>query len=260
MKNVALITGASSGIGKELAYIHAEHGGDLILVARSEKRLNEIKADITQKHQAEVLVLPMDLTLPGAGKLIFDQVQARKITVDILINNAGFGALGKFHERDWVDSQQMIQLNVMVLAELTRHFLAGMVLRKNGKILNVSSTAAVVPGPLQAVYYATKAFVTSFSNAIWEELRGTGVTVTNLMPGATDTQFAATADMDKTSLFKNPTHPRTVALQGYNAMIAGKLDVFAGLSTVRKLQIFALPFTPKKMALKMVRNMQETAN
>jgi hypothetical protein len=260
MKNVALITGASSGIGKELAYLHAEQGGDLIIVARSEKGLNQLKAELEKKHQTEVLVLPMDLSLPGAGQQIFDQVQARNIHVDVLINNAGFGALGKFHEHDWASSHQMIQLNVVALAELTRHFLPGMVQRKKGKVLNVSSTAAVVPGPLQAVYYATKAFVTSFSNAIWEELRGTGVTVTNLMPGATDTQFAATADMDKTSLFKNPTHPRTVAQAGYQAMMAGKLDVYAGLSTVRKLQIMALPFTPKKMALKMVRSMQESTN
>lgn len=260
MKNVALITGASSGIGKELAYIHAQHGGDLIIVARSEKQLNELKAEITQKHKNEVLVIPMDLTQPHAGKQLFEQVQAKNIQVDVLINNAGFGGLGKFHERSWETDHQMIQLNIVALAELTRHFLPGMVQRKRGKILNVSSTAAVVPGPLQAVYYATKAFVTSFSNALWEELKGTGVTVTNLMPGATDTQFAATADLGKTSLFKSPVHPRQVAMEGYKAMMAGKLDVFAGLSSIRKLQIFALPFTPKKMALKMVHSMQQTQN
>lgn len=260
MKNVALITGASSGIGKELAYIHAERGGDLIIVARSEKALNELKADITRQYKNEVVVIAMDLTQPGAGKQVFAQVQSLGIQVDVLINNAGFGGLGKFHERPWETDLQMIQLNVVALAELTRQFLPGMVQRKRGKILNVSSTAAVVPGPLQAVYYATKAFVTSFSNALWEELKGTGVTVTNLMPGATDTQFAATADMGETSLFKNPTHPRKVALTGYEAMAAGKLDVFAGLSFVRKLQLLALPFTPKKIALKMIRSMQETQN
>lgn len=257
MKNVALITGASSGIGKELAEIHAERGGDLVLVARSEDKLQQIKDDLESQHGVEVKVLSKDLTDGNAPQEIYAALKQDDIQLEILVNNAGFGGLGKFHEREWADDLVMINLNVIALTALTRLFLPDMVARGRGKILNVSSTASLMPGPLQAVYFATKAFVTSFSNAIAEELRGTGVTSTALMPGATETKFGKVSGMDKTPLFKNTASARTVALEGYNAMMAGKLDAIAGVGLFGRLQLAFVPLTPKSIVLKLTRKLQE---
>ena len=256
-KKVALITGASSGIGKELARIHAEHGGDLVLVARSEDRLSALKDELERGFGVGVVVMAKDLSRPGAGREVFEEVEGRGIEVDYLINNAGFGGRGKFHERAWEDDLNMINLNVVALTELTRCFLPGFVARNAGRILNVSSTASLMPGPLQAVYYATKVYVSYFSNAIAEELHDTDVTVTTLMPGATETEFAKVSDMEKTSLFAKPFPARGVAQDGYAGMIAGKLDVVSGLTFGQRILLGMLPFTPKKMLLKQVRRMQE---
>jgi short-subunit dehydrogenase len=151
----------------------------------------------------------------------------------------------------------MVQLNIVALTALTHYFLQDFVAANEGKILNVSSTASLMPGPLQAVYYATKAFVTSFSNALAEELHDTNITVTNLMPGATETQFGKISGMDKTALFNNTASARSVAEDGYDAMIAGKLDVISGLTTIQKITMWLLPFLPKKVLLKQIRQMQE---
>ena len=210
----ALITGASSGIGKALAHIHAERGGDLVIVARSEDKLNALKSELESKYGIAVTVIVKDLTKQGAASEVYDEVKASGVTVDYLVNNAGFGGQGKFHEREWQQDLNMINLNVVALAELTRRFLPDFVVRNEGRILNVSSTAALMPGPLQAVYYATKAYVTSFSNAVAEELHSTDVTVTALMPGATDTEFASTSGMDKTELFNSTFSAREVAEAG----------------------------------------------
>ncbi len=257
MQNTALITGASSGIGKELAIIHAENGGDMVIVARSEDKLKQLKKEIQATHKVEIVVVSMDLTQPSASEDLFDLLEQKKIEIDFLINNAGFGGLGKFHEREWKADRAMIQLNIVALTELTRRFLPGMVARNRGKILNVSSTASLLPGPLQAVYYATKAYVTSFSNAVAEELHDTNVTVTALMPGATETEFGAVSGMDKTEMFKAAASARSVAMDGYQAMLKGKLDVISGLTSVQKVMMATLPFTPKKMILSQVRKMQE---
>lgn len=257
MKNVALITGASSGIGAEFARIHAEKGGDLVIVARGRDKLVQIKAELEEKHRVEVLVIAKDLSDPSAAQEIFDEVKAQGIEVENLINNAGFGGLGKFHERDWIRDLSMIQLNVIALTELTRLFLPGFVARNGGKILNVSSTASLLPGPLQAVYYATKAYVTSFSNAIAEELADTNVTVTVLLPGITDTGFAQASDLSDSKLFENAVPPRSVAEDGYNAMLVGKLDVFSGLTFFQRLFVWVLPFVPKHLLLRQVKQMQE---
>ena len=257
MKNVALITGASTGIGKELAHIHAEKGGNLIIVARSKDKLEELKSDLEKKHSVSVLVIAKDLSQPDAPKEIYDEIKKTGIKVDYLINNAGFGGQGKFHEREWESDLTMINLNVTALAAITRFFLSDFVERNQGKILNVSSTASFMPGPLQAVYFATKAFVTFFSNAIAEELHDTNITVTNLMPGATETEFAKTSGMDKTNLFNKTVTARSVAEDGYNGMLKGKLDVVSGLTTMQKIMMAMIPFTPKKMLLKQVRQMQE---
>lgn len=257
MKKVALITGASTGIGSELAHIHAENGGDLIIVARRKDKLEQLKSKLEEKHSVNVMVISKDLTLPGAPKEIYDEIKKAEIEIDYLINNAGFGGHGKFHEREWEKDLAMINLNIVALTSLTRFFLPDFVIRNKGKILNVSSTASFLPGPLQAVYYATKAYVTFFSNAIAEELHGTNVSVTNLMPGATETEFAKVSGMDKTNLFKKTFSPRSVASDGYKGMLKGKLDVISGLTFIQKLMMSSIPFTPKKILLKQVRKMQE---
>lgn len=256
MRKTALITGASSGIGKEFAHIHAEKGGDLIIVARSEDRLIALKNELETKHKINVFVIQKDLSLPNSAKEIYTQVHSAGLTVDYLINNAGFGGLGKFHERDLEEDLAMINLNISALTALTHYFLQDFTKANSGKILNVSSTASLMAGPFQAVYYATKAYVTSFSNAIAEELHGTGITVTNLMPGATDSEFGKVSGMDKTVLFNNTASARDVAEQGYHGMIKGKLDIIAGLPFAQRIMFKIIPLLPKKMLMKQVGKMQ----
>lgn len=257
MKNTALITGASGGIGRELAIIHAEKGGDLVLVARNEKKLEKLKSELESSKGVKVMVIKKDLSQPAATEEVYNELKKAGIDIDILINNAGFGGIGKFFERPWEEDKKMINLNILALTSLTRFFLPDFVNRGRGKILNVSSTASLVPGPLQAVYYATKAYVTFFSNALSEELRGTGVTVTNLMPGATQTNFGKISGMDKTSLFNNAADARDVAEAGYKGMLKGKIDVIAGLSFSQQLMLKTTPFLPKKVVLSQIRKMQE---
>ncbi|WP_075342438.1 SDR family NAD(P)-dependent oxidoreductase [Tenacibaculum agarivorans] len=257
MNNVALITGASSGLGKEFALLHAERNGDVIIVARRENKLQELKSEIESTYHTQVKIIVKDLTKPNAAQEIYDEVSKENITVNFLINNAGFGGVGKFHERALAQDITMINLNVIALTTLTRLFSPDFVNRNQGKILNVSSTASLLPGPLQAVYYATKAYVTSFSNAIAQELSDTNVTVTNLMPGATATEFGSTSGMDKTNLFDKPASARSVAEAGYKGMLSGKLDVISGLTFSQSLLLKMLPFTPKKMLLKQIHDMQK---
>lgn len=257
MKKTALITGASSGIGKEFSRIHAEKGGDLIIVARSENILNELKKELEETFKINVFVIQKDLAKSNAPKEIYEQVKTAGLKVDYLINNAGFGGHGKFYERELEQDLEMINLNIIALTSLTHYFLKDFVKNNEGKILNISSTASLMPGPLQAVYFATKAYVTFFSNAIAEELHGTNITVTNLMPGATETQFGKVSGMDKTPVFQKTANARSVAEDGYKGMLNGKLDVISGLTLVQKILISMIPFTPKKMLLKQIRQMQE---
>lgn len=257
MNKTALITGASSGIGKEFAKIHAKTGGNLVIVARSKDKLLALKEALEKEYKIHVSVIEKDLTEKDAAKEVFNFVKYSKIEIDYLINNAGFGGIGKFHERKLEEDLNMIQLNVVALTALTRLFLPTFVEKNSGKILNVSSTASLMAGPLQAVYFATKAYVTSFSNAIAEELSETNVTVTTLMPGATETDFGKTSGMDKTSLFKNTADANSVAKDGYNAMLNGDLDVISGVSLAQKLMLKAIPITPKKVLLKQVKKMQD---
>jgi short-subunit dehydrogenase len=257
MNKVALITGASTGIGKELASIHAENGGDLVIVARSKDKLETLKAELEKKHNIQVVVIAKDLAAPNAAREIYDEITKSGIEIEFLINNAGFGALGKFHEMELERQVNMINLNITALTVLSRLFLPDFVKKNSGKILNVSSTASFMPGPLQAVYYASKAYVTFLSNALAEELHNTSVTVTNLMPGATETEFGAVSGMDKTAMFQKTATARSVAEDGYEGMIKGKLDVISGLTTAQKIMMAMIPFTPKKMLLKQIRLMQE---
>lgn len=257
MKNIALITGASTGIGKELATIHAENGGDLIIVARSKDKLELLKSELEKKHSVKVLTIVKDLSDLNAAKEIFDEVTNANLAIDILINNAGFGALGKFHEIDLARQVSMINLNVTSLTALTHYFLPNFISKNKGKVLNTSSTASFMPGPLQAVYFATKAYVTFFSNALYEELSGTNVTVTNLMPGATESEFGAISGMDKTEMFQQTVTARSVAEDGYRGMLKGKIDVVSGLTFGQKAMMSMIPFMPKKIILKQVRQLQE---
>lgn len=257
MKKTALITGASSGIGKELATIHAEKGGNLILVARRLNELNELKIELEKKHGVQVSTIAKDLSKVGSAKELFIEVESLGIQVDYLMNNAGFGLRGKFHELPLDRQSEMINLNMVSLTEMMYLFLPGMVARNSGKILNTSSTASLMPGPLQAVYYASKAYVSFLSNAVAEELYDTNITVTALLPGATDTEFAKTSGMDKTSLFNKAVSAKSVATDGYNAMLEGKLEVISGLPGSQKIMMSLLPFFPKKMILKQTRQMQE---
>jgi hypothetical protein len=253
----ALITGASTGIGKELATIHASKGGNLVIVARNESKLNQLKTDLEKQYNIKVVVIAKDLSNLNAPQEIYNEVKKLGIEIDYLMNNAGFGALGKFHELDLARQIEMINLNVTSLTALTHLFLPEFVKRNSGKILNTSSTASFMPGPLQAVYFATKAYVTFFSNALSEELYNTKITVTNLMPGATESEFGATSGMDKTEMFKKTATAYSVALDGYNGMLKGKIDVISGLTLSQKIMMAFIPFMPKKMILKQVRKMQE---
>ncbi|MBN2664397.1 MAG: SDR family oxidoreductase [Bacteroidales bacterium] len=257
MNKTALITGASTGIGKELAIIHAQKGGDLVIVARRLDKLESLKQELEEKFSVKVMIIAKDLSNPDSPKEIYEQIKNAGVTIDYLINNAGFGGLGKFYERNWKDDFTMINLNIVALTALTRFFLPEFVKRNSGKILNVSSTASFMPGPLQAVYYATKAYVTFFSNAIAEELHDTNITVTNLMPGATETEFGKVSGMDKTAMFKNAFSAKGVAEDAYKGMIKGKLDVISGVSFGQKMMFGMLPFLPKKFKLKTIRKMQE---
>lgn len=257
MIKTALITGASGGIGKELATIHAEKGGDLIIVARRQEKLDELKKELEKKFGNKVIAITKDLSIPGSAGELFKEVEALGIQVDYLMNNAGFGLRGKFYQLPYDRQMQMINLNMGAVTELMYLFLPTMVKRNSGKILNTSSTAALLPGPLQAVYYASKAYVSFLSNAVAEELHDTNISVTALLPGATETEFAKISGMDKTDLFNKTASARSVAEDGYNAMIKGKLDVISGLTRSQKMMMSMLPFIPKKMILKQTRQMQE---
>jgi uncharacterized protein len=226
-KGTALITGASGGIGAELAKLCAAGGHDVILVARGKDALEELAASLHEAHGVGARVLAADLADPAAPRAIREQVGGAG--VDILVNNAGFGLRGAFAETDWAAEARMIQVNIAALAHLTKLFLPDMIRRGAGRILNVGSTAGMVPGPLMAVYYASKAFVNSFSEALANEVKGTGVTVTLLCPGPTRTRFGAVAGANGTRLFTGSSMSAAeVAREGYQAMMRGRRAVIAG--------------------------------
>ncbi|WP_233143569.1 SDR family NAD(P)-dependent oxidoreductase [Neiella marina] len=254
--NTALITGASGGIGLELARIHAQKGGDLVLVARSKDRLKALKTELEKQYQVRVVVLIEDLSDADAAERIFTKTESLGLSIDVLINNAGFGGHGLFHSRDLADEQAMMQVNMVTLTNLTHYYVKGMVSRKHGKVLNVSSSASFLPGPLQAVYYATKAYVTSFSQALAEELRQHQVTVTALCPGPVDTGFVAAGGLEGVEVFNNARSPSSVADCGYRAMEQGKLVAF-NESKLSFMLNWLIPFLPRKMVLKMSRDSME---
>ena len=254
--NVALITGASGGIGEELARIHAKKGGDLVLVARSEDKLNKLKDELATQYGVTVTVITKDLSAPESAREIFEATEEAGIRVSVLINNAGFGGHGKFHERDLAADQAMMQVNMVTLTNLTHYYLQGMVERDHGKILNVSSTASFMPGPLQAVYYATKAYVTSFSQAVAEEVKDKNITVTALCPGAVATGFVAAGDLQGVEIWNKAASAQSVAEYGYNAMEKGELIAINERSLSFMLN-WIIPFLPRKLILKISRQAME---
>lgn len=254
MKRTALITGASSGLGIEFAKIHSAKGDNLVLVARSKDKMNLLKAEIEKRHDVSVYVIGRDLSDPGACKTIFNELKTQKIHIDYLINNAGFGDFGLYAQCNWEKQLQMINLNVTSLAYLTRLFLPEMIKNKYGKILNIASTAAFQPGPTMSVYFATKAFVLSFSEALANEVNDTGVTVTALCPGATATGFKTAASLDTSALFKGSiAGSKEVAEFGYKAMMKGKTVVIHGFKN--KIMAGSSRFAPRKMVTAIARKM-----
>ena len=253
----ALITGSYGGLGKCFVKLHAENGGDLILVGRSQKKLDEQKTEVEKEYSVKVHTIEADLSIAEEVKKVYTICKENSWTVDYLINNAGFGGQGDFaRERTMEQDMSMIAVNIECPTILCKLFLPDMVKRGNGKVLNVSSTAAIMPGPLQACYYATKSYVTSWSNALWRELQGTGVTVTALMPGAMKTGFANAGGLSDTKLFANAVDPFHVAKAGYEGMLKGKLNVIAGLPGWQTPMMKLAPLFPKKTMLNFVYNQQ----
>ncbi len=253
----ALITGASMGLGREFAEIFAAEGHDLVVVARSKDKLEALAKEIRQRHGAEVTVLAEDLTDPAAPERIVKATQAKKIAVDVLVNNAGFGSTGPFSALDRKRELEMVQVNIAALLDLTHRFLPSMLERRRGRILNVGSTAGFQPGPFMATYYATKAFVNHFTEALASELEGTGVTATVLCPGATATEFAKTARNDTTLLFRlSVADSRKVARDGYRAAMAGRAMTVSGL--INKVGVVSTKLSPRFMVRKITRRLNRS--
>jgi hypothetical protein len=255
MNPTVLITGASGGIGEELARLFAAGRHDLVLVARSEGKLESLGGELARTHGVQARVVAADLADPGAPPRVFEAIRQWGVPIDVLVNNAGFGAHGAYAEIDYEVEARMIQVNVAALAHLTHLFLPGMLSRRKGKILNVASTAAYVPGPFMAVYYASKAFVLSFSEALAEETQDSGVTVTALVPGPTESNFAATAGNQDSVLFRTGTvmSAAAVARVGFDGLMAGKRVVIAGVSN--KLTVFSTRLAPRTMLAKITRKL-----
>jgi len=254
--NTALITGASGGIGMELARIHASKGHDVVIVARSKHKLENLKKELECSYKVNAWVIAEDLSNPDAAKEIYQQTQALGIKVSTLINNAGFGGHGLFHQRDLSADQGMIQVNITSLTNLTHYYLQDMVKENYGRILNVSSTASFMPGPLQAVYYATKAYVTSFTQAVSEEVKEYNITATAFCPGAVATDFVATGNLEGIDVWKNAKSAKSVAIIGYKDMQKGKLVSF-NEGMLNFILTWVTPLLPRKMVLKISRATME---
>ncbi len=255
----ALITGASAGLGHDFARIFANEGHSTSLDARRKDLLEKVADELRGiNSNIRVDVIEADLGVPGAGSELFAKIKTAGLSVDYLVNNAGFGSSGEFSALDMQRQLQMIDLNVRALVELTHLCLPEMIERKSGRILNVGSTAGFQPGPYMAVYYATKAFVNSFSEALHEELKATGVTCTVLAPGATRTEFAEVAHMETSALFKsgNVATSEAVAKYGYEAMMKGTAMVIQGVSNQLLLQ--SLRVSPRFAIRKIVAKLNRT--
>jgi len=255
-RHFALITGASSGIGYELAKLFANDNFNLIIVGRDEAKLKRA-AVVLEEHGVEVITITADLFEPNAAFDLYEQIKAKNIQVDVLVNDAGQGVYGKFVDTDLNKELDIIQLNIASLVTLTKLYVREMVARGSGKILNVASVAGKVPGPYQAVYHGTKAFVHSFNEAVRAEIKDTPVTLTSLLPGPTDTDFFRKADMLDSKVVQEGelAAPADVAKDGYEAMIAGKDMVISGFKN--KLQVAMGNITPDSILAEQTGKMQE---
>ena len=253
----ALVTGASSGIGYELAKLFLDDGYRLVMVAQDAARLTAIAQDLAKRRAISVKVIAKDLALPSAPVDIVAELDRERIVVDVLVNNAGFGTYGPFADSDPDGQWRMMQVNMVALTSLTRLLLPGMLTRRAGRILNVASTAAFQPGPLMAVYYASKAYVLSFSEALANELRGSGVSVTVLCPGPTRTEFQRRAGVAHATFMRGRImDARSVALSGYRGLMAGKTLVIPGVRN--RLLTSAVRCVPRAWATRIVRSIQES--
>jgi uncharacterized protein len=251
---LALITGASVGLGRDLAELFARDGHHLVLTARNESQLAALASKFRDQYKVNVDVIVQDLSVPGAADRIFAQLAGR--TIDYLVNNAGFGTHGPFAEADVASQLAMIQVNIASLTHLTRLILPGMLERGSGRIMNMASVAAFLPGPLMAVYYATKAYVLSFSEALASEVAGRGVTVTAVCPGPTKTEFQLRAGIAEAPLFQRGvmTSPQ-VAQIGYNAMLQGRRSVVTGFSN--KVSAMGTRFLPRAASAAIAKKLNE---
>jgi len=256
-REVALVTGASMGIGKELAKIFAAEGHDVVLVARSEDKLQSLARELEDAHNITAHVMPADLTDPSAPADIFARLGSFDIELDYLVNNAGFGAVGAFAGLPLQRQMDMLQVNIDALVALTHLALQGMLARGKGRILNIASTAAFQPGPDMAIYYATKAFVLMFSEGIAEEVKDGGVTVTAHCPGATLTNFGDTAGNDTSILFRlGAARADKVARHAYRSMMKGKVVAIEGL--MNWIAAFMVRFSPRALVRKVTRWLNQT--
>lgn len=252
MQKTTLITGASKGIGKELANIFAENNCNLVLVARSGDKLKSLKEQLETQYPISVEIIEQDLSITGAAEELYQRVKSKGLTVDFLVNNAGFGDYGLFADTPFEVYQEMITLNVISLTHLTHLFVQEWrQSNRKGKILNISSTAAYQPGPMMAVYFATKAFVLHFSEAVGNELKKNHITITTLCPGPTTTHFGEVSKMNASQLVKNVkiANAREVAQLGYKSMMKGKPVVIHG--AMNKLAPFAIRFIPRNWVTKL---------
>lgn len=244
-RKVALVTGASAGLGEQFATLFARDGSDVVVVARNEARLEHLAEMLRRVHNVAVHVMPADLTHPDAPEKLFAACQAKGLEVEYLVNNAGFGSTGAFLDLDLAKETEMVEVNCQALMKLSHFFGKAMRARSSGRILNIASTAGFQPGPFMATYYATKAFVVSFSEALAHELKGTGVTVTCYCPGATHTEFAGRAGNDKSRLFQRPGVAKAgdVASHAYETMLQGEVLAVHGL--MNWLAMEALRVSPR---------------
>ena len=255
-KGLVVVTGASGGIGYELARLFARDGYPLLLTARSADKLQAFAAELTATHGVPAAACPLDLTLPDAPGQLFEAARQQDRPVEVLVNNAGFGGYGPFVDADLTYTLQILQVNMVALTELTRLFLPDMVRRDGGRIMNVASVAAFQPGPLMAVYYATKAYVLSLSEALDEELRKTKVRVSAFCPGPTTTGFEARAGLGQSKLFtgRNVMDARTAADAGYRGLMRGRRIVIPGVWN--NLLVQSNRFFPRRLVTKVVGMMQ----
>jgi len=257
-KPTALITGASSGIGLDFAHLFAKDGYNVILVARSVDKLDHLTKELIEKYEIVCNPISCDLSKPGAALELYRKTQSLGVHIDFLINNAGFGAIGFFKDIDFQTQSNMIQVNITSLTELTHVYLKPMLEKNFGRILNVASTAAFQPGPLMTVYYATKAYVLSFSAALENELKDTGVNVTTLCPGPTLTGFQSVAKIDSNSKLFNSrivADSASVAKAGYKGLFESQRIIIPGV--VNKIGVCSVKFVPRHFATRVARWLQE---